>query len=339
MRPDPASNPLPSPLAPACARTPVWRWALWLRCVLCLVAALPLAAQGTFNARNNSTTLVLRGDGTKLSKAVGRVEIVYQGIVLNTAKNTFAADGIFSVGVMTVPGVGAGGTATITVRVWDSSVGATYDAAFFSGGANAATFDVVGLATGSTPPPAMFNFFKGLTVGSSWCLHFDYFTVQEGASIEFTLPDQGTYNGRPASFLTNSYTGTGQPHPGTFSGILPNVTYRPAPRSYAPDSFTYLYPTGFGNIISFCLVSAGITVLPAPERSGPALVSEVSGDKVVPKLRGLNGHRYQVERSADLRVWDLAGEVTGNFTEVDLSPFLTLGDQAQFLRATDLTPQ
>ena len=332
----PALNPLPSSLAPACARRPVWRWAAWLTCVLCFVAALPLAAQGTFSAKNDSTTLVLRGDGTKLSKAVGRVEIVYQGKVLNTAKNNFAADGIFSLGVMTVPGVGAGGTATITVRVWDSSVGATYEAAFFSGGANAATFDVVGLATGTTPPPGMFDFFKGLTLGLNWCAHLDWFTVQEGASIEFTLPDQGTYNGRHASVFTNFFTGTGQPHPGTFSGILPNVTYRPAPRSYHPDSFTYLFPLGLG--FDFCLVPAGITVLPAPERSGPALVSDVSGGKVVPKLRGLNGHRYRVERSSDLRAWDLAGEVTGNFTEVDLSPFLTLGDQAQYLRASDLTP-
>lgn len=129
MLPDPAPNPLPSPLAPACARKTAWRWALWLSCVFCLVAALPLTAQGTFFARNDSTTLVLREDGTKMPKVVGRVEIVFQGIVLSTAKNTFAADGIFVLGPITVPGVGAGGTATITVRVWDSSVGAAFDEA------------------------------------------------------------------------------------------------------------------------------------------------------------------------------------------------------------------
>jgi len=337
MLPDPASNPLPSPLAPACARKTAWHWALWLSCVFCLVAALPLTAQGTFFARNDSTTLVLREDGTKMPKVVGRVEIVFQGIVLSTARNTFAADGIFVLGPITVPGVGAGGTATITVRVWDSSVGATFDEAVLYGRADGATFDVVGLGTGTTLGPSMANFFKGLTVEPHFCLHFDNFTVQEGDSIAFTLPDQGTYNGRPASLLTNTYTWTGQPHSGTFSGILPNVTYRPTPRSYAPDSFTYLFPLGLG--FGFCLVPAGITVLPAPERSGPALVSEVSGDKVVPKLRGLNLHRYRVERSADLTAWGLAGEVTGNFTEVDLSTFLALGVQAQYLRATDLTPQ
>lgn len=120
-------------------------------------------AQGTFNGKNTSTSPVFGEDGlTKLSKTVGRVEILVGGTVLNTAKNTFAADGIFSLGVLTVPGSTT--SASVTVRAWDSSVGATYDAAVAAGhGYASSTFDVNGLATGSTPPPAMDNF-AGLTL-------------------------------------------------------------------------------------------------------------------------------------------------------------------------------
>ncbi len=65
-------------------------------------------------------------------------------------------------------------------------------------------------------------------------------------------------------------------------------------------------------------------------------MAESTCGKVIPKLRGLDGHRYRIEKSADLSVWTSAGEVTGNFSEVDLSPFLAPGDRAQFVRATEI---
>ena len=126
--------------------------------------SLSAFAQGTFNGKNTSTTPVLNFDGSKLSKVTGRVEILVGGTVLSTAKNTFAADGIFSLGVITTS-VAGGGTASVTVRAWDSLVGATYAAAAAAGkgGFATSTFDVANLATGSTPPPGMDNF-KGLTL-------------------------------------------------------------------------------------------------------------------------------------------------------------------------------
>jgi hypothetical protein len=127
--------------------------------------SLSAFAQGTFNGKNTSTSPVLGADGLKLSKVTGRVEILVGGTVLSTAKNTFAADGIFSLGVITTS-VAGGGTASVTVRAWDSAVGATYDAAVAAGkGFASSTFDVAGLATGSTPPPGMDNF-KGLTLSA-----------------------------------------------------------------------------------------------------------------------------------------------------------------------------
>lgn len=62
--------------------------------------SLSAFAQGTFNGKNTSTSPVLGADGLKLSKVTGRVEILVGGTVLSTAKNTFAADGIFSLGVI-----------------------------------------------------------------------------------------------------------------------------------------------------------------------------------------------------------------------------------------------
>jgi hypothetical protein len=123
-------------------------------------------AQGTFNAKNTSTSPVLGADGLKLSKATGRVEILVGGTLVPLAKNTFAADGIFSLGVVTT-GVASGGTASVTVRAWDTGAGATYADAVAAGrGFATATFDVAGLGGGLVTPPGMDNF-KGFTLSSA----------------------------------------------------------------------------------------------------------------------------------------------------------------------------
>lgn len=128
--------------------------------------SLSAFAQGTFNGKNSGTTSpLLAADGSKLSAVTGRVEILVGGAVLNTTKNTLAVAGVFSLGVLTT-GVADGGTASVTVRAWDSAVGATYAAAVAAGkGFATSTFNVAGLATGATPPPGMDNF-KGLTLSA-----------------------------------------------------------------------------------------------------------------------------------------------------------------------------
>jgi len=129
--------------------------------------SLSAFAQGTFNGKNSgSTSPLLAADGTKLSVATGRFEILAGNTLLSTAKNTLTAAGIFGAGVLTVPNVAAGGTASITVRAWDTAFGATYDAAVAGGkGFASSTFDVVGLGGGLATPPAMDNF-KGLTLSA-----------------------------------------------------------------------------------------------------------------------------------------------------------------------------
>lgn len=128
--------------------------------------SLSAFAQGTFNGVNSgSTSPVLGADGLKLSKVTGRVEILVGGTVLNTAKNTFAADGVFSLGVLTT-GVAAGGTASVTVRSWDTGAGATYADAVAAGrGFAATTFDVTGLGGGLVTPPRLDNF-SGFTLSA-----------------------------------------------------------------------------------------------------------------------------------------------------------------------------
>lgn len=82
--------------------------------------------------------------------------------MLSTAKNTLAVDGVFTAGVLTVPGVAAGGTATVIVRAWDTGAGATFALAQAAGfGFGASTFQVTGLGGDLSPPPALDNF-KGI---------------------------------------------------------------------------------------------------------------------------------------------------------------------------------
>lgn len=128
--------------------------------------SLSAFAQGQFNAKNSgSASPLLNANGSKLSAVTGRVEILQGGALLNTTKNTLFSDGIFLLGVQTTT-VAAGGTASVTVRAWDSAVGATYAAAVAAGkGFASSTFEVVGLGGGTTPSPSMDNF-KGLTLAA-----------------------------------------------------------------------------------------------------------------------------------------------------------------------------
>ena len=124
-----------------------------------LASVLSAVAQGTINAKNSGTASpLLAADGSKLTVANGRFEILFGDLLLSMLNDRLDVDGVFSDGVLGVPGVLAGGTAAITVRAWDIGAGATYALAQAAGtGFASATFDVVGLGGDLTPPPALDN--------------------------------------------------------------------------------------------------------------------------------------------------------------------------------------
>lgn len=129
-----------------------------------LVAAFAVEAQGVFNSNNNYTPagatsrafVRCLGDGVPLPKAVGRIEYVLpDGTSLTPGGRAgvpLVADGLFFINLITVPGVPVGGTANIIVRAWDSSTGATYDAALARGQVSVTITDL----GGGNKPPATF---------------------------------------------------------------------------------------------------------------------------------------------------------------------------------------
>jgi hypothetical protein len=91
------------------------------------------------------------GEGSPLSKATGRVEILaLDGAVLSPVKdgtgNALAVDGIFSLGVTPIPGSTVGQPASVILRAWDNSTGATYAAALERAEVTV-TFPTVGSST------------------------------------------------------------------------------------------------------------------------------------------------------------------------------------------------
>lgn len=121
---------------------------------------------------------------------------------------------------------------------------------------------------------------------------------------------------------------------GTLSGAKQPFTYSPRLHTYGQDAIYYsvcgtgCYGTGAGLGIIY------IDIAPSPARQRPTLF--VSATRK-PSLLGLNAHRYRIEQSADLNSWEPIGSATGNYTTVDLSPFVTAGTRAQFLRASEIT--
>ncbi len=108
-------------------------------------------AQGAFSGKNLGGNGVFGEDGvTALSKTTGKVELLDGTTVLATG--SLVKDGFFALGTIT-DSVATSGSATITVHVWDSSVGATFAAAS-AAKHGYLSVDVKGvtLATGTTPP-------------------------------------------------------------------------------------------------------------------------------------------------------------------------------------------
>lgn len=295
-----------------------------------------LAAQGTINARNSSLSTIRSPDGSKLSKVVGRVELLYKGAVLNT-KNTFAADGIFSVGVIAIPGVGPGGSAEITVRAWDSTEARTFLLAEANGSpTGSATFTVSGLGSAATPPPALDNFKGLIIIGSPLIITQAFVSVEENMSgpVLWLLCGSGSgFGGECEGLFGVPSVSLAHSTLGTFSGRNCQIVFHPFPDRYGSEGFRFPLCSAQGATSQ----SGWINISPAPQRSGPTLVVVSSQGKTLPKLRGLNARRYRIERSADLSDWNASGEVVGNFSEVDLSSFLPPDDRAQFFRAIDIT--
>jgi hypothetical protein len=145
-----------------------------LLAVITLAAGLTALAQGTVNLNNNyivpggaTKAFVNLATGLPVPKALGRVEVLDStGAVISGVKdgsgNTFGADGLFFLGVTEVPAVPTGGTATLVIRAWDSSTGATYADA--TAKANTVV-TVAGLGGGITLPPTLAAAgFAGLTL-------------------------------------------------------------------------------------------------------------------------------------------------------------------------------
>ena len=127
---------------------------------------------GTFNCTNNfipnggsEKALILGPDGAPLSRANGRVEVLAQdGTILSSNQdgsgNTLGADGLFFLGVMSVPGGSLGGAGRVTLRAWDSSTGATFDEASVKG---QVSISLPSLDGGIKPPDNLIDSdFRGL---------------------------------------------------------------------------------------------------------------------------------------------------------------------------------
>jgi len=71
--------------------------------------------------------------------------------------------GLFSGGTVAVPGIAGGSPASVIVRAWDNTTGASFDAATLKG---SVAFDIASLGGAGTPPstPAIMAGYTGITL-------------------------------------------------------------------------------------------------------------------------------------------------------------------------------
>lgn len=132
---------------------------------------------GTFNCSNNfipngasEKALILGPDGAPLSRATGRVEVLAaDGSVLSSVAdgsgNTLGADGLFFLGVLSVPNATLGGAGRVTLRAWDSATGATFAEAAVKG---QTSIHLPSLDGGIKPPDNLSDSdFRGLRLSGS----------------------------------------------------------------------------------------------------------------------------------------------------------------------------
>lgn len=126
--------------------------------IIGLAAGLTALAQGNVNLNNNFTApgaaakaFILGLDGQPLAKAVGQVEVLdATGAVIKSGG--LGANGLFFLGVTDIPGTSPGGAGSIVIRAWDTSSGATWDAAQVRG---SSIVTLTGLGGGAIPPPGL----------------------------------------------------------------------------------------------------------------------------------------------------------------------------------------
>jgi len=139
---------------------------------IALLSGLAALAQGTVNLNNNFTApgattkaYVFAADGARLRAAVGRVEVL-SGDTVIASGSISAVAGLFDLGIRQIAGTPTGSPATLTIRAWDITAGATYaDAAAARGEVTVTTANLGG---GTTLPPTLNNpgtgGFTGLTL-------------------------------------------------------------------------------------------------------------------------------------------------------------------------------
>jgi len=148
-----------------------------------LVSVSAFAETGAFAFKNTSApkTKVLGVDGLGIGGANYLIGVLVKdpstgnftdvGLLKNGAAYvpavplTGANAGLFTGGVITVPFLNSGGTATVKVVAWDVTTGASYNAATTRG--TSVAFDIVGLGSGAGSggnvlPPDMSLVFPGL---------------------------------------------------------------------------------------------------------------------------------------------------------------------------------
>jgi hypothetical protein len=139
---------------------------------IALLSGLVALAQGTVDLNNNFTApgattkaYVFGADGARLRAAVGRVEVL-SGDTVIASGSISAVSGLFALGNTVVAGTAIGSPATLTIRAWDITAGATYDTAVAARGS--VTVTTTGLGGGTALPGSLNNpaggGFTGLTL-------------------------------------------------------------------------------------------------------------------------------------------------------------------------------
>jgi hypothetical protein len=268
--------------------------------------------------------------------------------------------GAFLGGKTVILGDYGGKAVTFKVCVWDGSRYSSYDQAvqMLSNAGESEPF-IETLATspdGQAMPLTNFKSFwlpwddSGTLIPSSITSEL---VIAEGQSVHVDYPNTGyswgvpgitdyakhplrPIPGYPSGLSLGTLHGVVYPNPfGTGPQELNPYTYVPNPHMYGTDLI--YYPTGATQYSEGPTRSGAIaiTIQPSAARSGPTLFLS---SPMKPALLGLNARQYRIDRSADLKTWEPAGTVTGNYSTVDLSSFVNAGASAHFLRATDVTP-
>ncbi len=268
-------------------------------------------------------------------------------------------NGFFVGGIVTIPGIQRGQSILLKVRAWNGGLFSTYEEAYNTGGVTGesqpgyVTLDL--FPSNPDAPIELVGFFPFPFTCDPYRVAkvVSAITTQEGqttpVSFPFTSRDEeicpyaidATYiNDSSQHYATNIPGNLPGLTLGTIRGVWDSdhklegrpFTYIPSQNFYGTDLVYFekcWYCADFSS-----LDAISVTIEPSAARNKPTLILSPSQK---PALLGLNARKYRIDRSTDLKTWEPAGTVTGNYSTVDLSSFVTAGVSAQFLRATDVT--